>query len=258
MAGRIQPNLEPFSPMKRLIQGDGRPENRVLKFEHVAVAAALLLAQTPSSFAQSVIMSETTQVRLSVSIGADDRLTLKALVTTSSGVGVPGGTVRFVDETTLNVLGWAKVTAPGIVVDELGPGPHRLRADYSGTMDFLPLMVQPSQSAVVAHYVRGASDVSVSSSINPCTPGAVVTLRAVITGDDGPPTGAVTFRDGDLVLASHVGLDRTGAASFTTSALSQGARSIVAEYEGDGNNAPASSPQLLQQVGIAQMQISLD
>ncbi|MEH2475819.1 hypothetical protein V1281_003006 [Nitrobacteraceae bacterium AZCC 2161] len=183
-------------------------------------------------------------------------MTLTASVITLQGGGVPGGTIQFIDETTLAVLGWADVTKPSIVVDHLPPGQHRFRADYSGTMNYLPLMVQPSQSAVLVQNVRGTPDVSVSSSDNPCAPGALVTLTALISSPDGPPTGAVTFRDGTQVLAAHIGLDRAGMASFTTSALSDGARAITAEYEGDGTHAPAASRRLLQDVGDVRMQSS--
>jgi hypothetical protein len=184
------------------------------------------------------------------------RTTLTASVITLQGGGVPGGTIQFIDEVTLAVLGWADVTKPSIVVDHLLPGQHRFRADYSGTMNYLPLMVQPSQSAVLVQNVRGAPDVSVSSSDNPCAPGALVTLTAVISSPDGLPTGAVTFRDGTHILAAHVGLDRAGTASFTTSALSDGARAITAEYEGDATHAPAVSRRLLQDVGDVRMQSS--
>jgi hypothetical protein len=202
------------------------------------------------SSAQSIIQSESTHVTLVSFSDSAGRTTLTASVTTLQGGGVPGGTIQFVDEATLAVLGWADVAKPSIMVDHLPPGQHRFRADYSGTMNYLPLMVQPSQSVVLVQNVRRAPDVSVSSSDNPCALGALVTLTAVISSPDGPPRGAVTFRDGTQVLAAHVGLDRAGTASFTTSALLDGARAITAEYEGDGTYAPAASRRLLQDVGV--------
>jgi hypothetical protein len=59
----------------------------------------------------------------------------------------------------------------------------------------------------------------------------------------------VTFSDGRSVIAAHVALDRSGTASFTTSALTDGPRNIVAEYEGDGEHAAAVSRELVQDVG---------
>ncbi len=219
--------------------------------------AAIAVSVSPSfSTAQSVIQSEPTRVTLQAFSDAAGHLTLRAAVTTAQGGGVPGGTIQFVDETTLAVLGWTDVATPSIPVGRLSPGQHRFRADYSGTLDFLPSVMQPSQSAALVQQVRGAPDVSVSSSDNPSLPGAPITLTAIISSQDGPPTGAVTFRDGPDVLAAHVALTRAGTASFTTSALADGLRAITAEYEGDGTHAPAASPRLRQDVGDVRMSSS--
>jgi hypothetical protein len=214
------------------------------------------MAQSPGSNAQSIIASDLTRTTLASSIDSAGRITLTATVVTERGGGVPGGTVRFVDETNLTLLGWADVASPSVTVDHLSEGLHRFRASYGGTADFLPVMVQPSQSTILVHTTRAAPGVLVSSSDNPSASGAVVTLTATITGRGGIPKGAVTFRDGDHVLAAHVGLDRAGAASFTTSALADGARKITAEYEGDAMHASAASSALVQDVGMARIRSS--
>jgi hypothetical protein len=96
-------------------------------------------------------------------------------------------------------------------------------------------------------------DVVLSSSQNPSAPGQLVTLTAVVTCEAGPPKGTVTFSDGGSVIAAHVALDRGGAASFTTSALIDGPRAIVAVYEGDDAHALAVSPRLVQDVGAVRI-----
>ena len=92
-------------------------------------------------------------------------------------------------------------------------------------------------------------DVELSSTQNPSLPGEAVTLTAVVHSSAGIPSGTVTFRDIDAVLADHVRLDSNGVASFTTSALSEGSRRIVAVYDGDANNHAARSRRLAQSVG---------
>jgi hypothetical protein len=212
------------------------------------VLAALFVLAWPSlSSAQSIILSEPSRVTLVAAPDRDGGVRLTATVTTEQGTGVPGGTIQFIDDSTLAVLGWADVASPSIRADNLSPGQHRIHADYSGTMDFLPLMVQPSRSATLAETVRGLPEVTVSSSDNPSKPGQMVTLTAVV-GEDA--RGMVTFRDGGRPIASHVGLDRAGVASFTTSALPDGSRAITAEYEGDTAHAPAVSSRLVQDVGV--------
>ena len=214
---------------------------------HRAVIAASLACPTAAS-AQSIVESELTRTTLASSVDASGHTVLTASVMTASGSGVPGGIVRFIDETNLSLLGWADAGHPSIVIDRRLDGEHRFRAAYSGTANFLPVMFQPSQSGILVQTMRAVPNVLVSSSDNPCESGAVVTLTAAIAVRGDMPTGAVTFRDGERVLADHVELDRSGVASFTTSALADGSREITAEYSGDMTHTPASS-QFAQDVG---------
>lgn len=223
---------------------------------HLVVVAGIVIASPAGAFAQSIIHSESTHTTLTSSVGAAGRTTLTADVTTERGGGVPGGIVRFIDEATLTVLGWVDVATPSLTIDRLPTGPDRFRADYLGTSDYLPLMVQPSRSVVLSATTRSMPAVVLSSSDNPCAPGSVVTLTAAISGRDGVPKGAVTFRDGEQILAAHVGLDRAGMASFTTSALADGSRPITAEYEGDTTHAPAASQRLTLDIGVAHLRNS--
>lgn len=216
-----------------------------------AIALALVVVALPIH-AQSVVMSEPTRVTLSASaaaVNAGEGVTLVAAVTGAHGQAVPGGTITFVDETTLCVLGWRDVSAPAFAVDGLPAGAHLIHASYSGTADFLPSVIQPSQSGLTVITVREPVEVNVSSSDNPSAPGQAITLTATVRGTAAEPTGAVTFSDGATILASHIALDRKGRASFTTSALADGARAIVAIYEGDGEHGRAVSQRLLQDVG---------
>jgi hypothetical protein len=222
----------------------------------VALAVLLALLSAEAASAQSTVIDEPTSVTLISSAnpaGDGHGITLTALVTTAEGEGVPGGTIQFVDETTMTVLGWADVATPSITVNNLPTGRHLIRAEYSGTTEFQPMVVQPSQSEVLTQIELATPDVFVSSSQNPSVPGQVVTLTAMVTSQLGTPRGTVTFRDGRRVIAAHVGLDRSGIASFTTSALTDGSQDIVAQYEGDGEHAAAASPQLVQDVGTAQI-----
>jgi hypothetical protein len=220
----------------------------------VFLAVVLALLSVEAASAQSTVIDEPTSVTLMSSANpAGGGITLTALVMTAEGGGVPGGTIQFVDETTMAVLGWADVATPSITVNNLATGRHLIRAEYSGTTEFQPMVVQPSQSEVLTQVELVTPDVFVSSSQNPSVPGQIVTLTAMVTSHIGTPRGTVTFSDGRSVIAAHVGLDRSGTASFTTSALNDGTRGIVALYEGDGEHAAAASPRLVQDVGTAQI-----
>jgi Big-like domain-containing protein len=223
----------------------------------LAVVFALSLSSAGAAYAQSTQSTVVTLKSFNNPRGAGGSVTFTASVTTEQGGGVPGGTIQFIDETTMAVLGWANVAAPSITVGNLPTGRHLIRADYSGTMDFLPLVVLPSQSALLTQMVLVTPDVTVSSSQNPSGPGQLVTLTAMVTSNIGTPKGTVTFSDGRSVIAAHVGLDRSGTASFTTSALTDGPRAIVARYEGDGEHASAVSQRLVQDVGAVHARTTL-
>lgn len=55
------------------------------------------------------------------------------------------------------------------------------------------------------------------------------------------PTGKVNFFDGGLSIGNAT-LDSTGSANMTTSSLAGGLHTLVAQYAGDANFAPADSP----------------
>uniref|UniRef100_Q07RB1 Bacterial Ig-like domain-containing protein n=1 Tax=Rhodopseudomonas palustris (strain BisA53) TaxID=316055 RepID=Q07RB1_RHOP5 len=206
--------------------------------------AVLLIAGSVALRAQSVILSETTRVTLTSSmhpVPAGQPFTLTASVTTPQGGAVPGGTVQFIDEMTLNVLGRAEAARPSIEVRGLPPGRHAIRAEYSGTDAFLPLVVQPSQSAALELMVQAVPQLVLASSRNPSRSGEVVTLTAKVSAPGAIPTGTVTFRACDAVIAAGVTLDGAGLASFITSALPEGDCPINVAYHGDAIHAPATS-----------------
>jgi hypothetical protein len=211
----------------------------------------LLIAASSAGHAQSVILSETTLVTLTSStqvVAAGQKVTLTASVTTPQGGAVPGGTVQFIDQDTLNVLGWADAARPTIEVSALLPGRHAIRADYSGTDAFLPLVVQPSQSAPLQLMVQAVPQLVLASSHNPSRPGELVTLTVKVSASGAIPTGTVTFRAGDAVIAADVALDSFGVASFITSALPEGTCPIQVAYHGDAIHAPVTPSALDQSV----------
>jgi hypothetical protein len=220
---------------------------------NVIAFIALVVGCPVAARAQSIIESETTRVTLSSVTEAPGRVVLTASVVTDRGVGVPGGTIQFIDEDNLAVLGWADVARPSITVDNIAAGMHRFRAVYSGSADYLPLMIQSSQSATLHQRIRAITDIAVTFSAGSTETGALITLTATLTSPAGVPTGSVMLRNGSKILASHVGLDRSGIASFTTSALGDGVRSVTAQYAGDALHEPARSEEVMVDVGAVRI-----
>jgi hypothetical protein len=89
---------------------------------------------------------------------------------------------------------------------------------------------------------RAATTVTLSASSATPIVGRSVTITAAVTSTQGTPTGNVVFSDGTKQLGS-VALAQ-GVATYTTSALSLGAHSIVASYAGDTTFLGAQSSKL--------------
>lgn len=159
---------------------------------------------------------------------------------TSPTVGVPGGSVTFLEGTTplqtvtLDANGLARFTATS-----LGLGSHTITADYrrdassSGSSDSLTQAVTQFNQAPTTTRVVATPPTS--------APGQAVTFRATVAraaGGTGVPTGSVTFLDGTTPL----GTDplAAGVATFTTTALGLGSHAITARYLGDPNFAVSS------------------
>ncbi|HSP41502.1 MAG TPA: Ig-like domain repeat protein, partial [Luteolibacter sp.] len=80
---------------------------------------------------------------------------------------------------------------------------------------------------------------------NPTDIGLSVTFTATVSG--GSPTGTVSFYDGLTLLGSSP-LDGSFQASVSTTALPEGTRNVVAQYQGDATYASSTSAPLSVQV----------
>ncbi|WP_435015620.1 choice-of-anchor Q domain-containing protein [Tundrisphaera sp. TA3] len=147
------------------------------------------------------------------------------------GEPVAGGRVRFIApdgpatarldaaSATIGADGRASVIA---TANELG-GSYSVVAGAAGASEVAFALANASGATVVRLLVEPASP----------APGRPITFTATVGGAPGAtPTGFVTFREGEAVLAV-VPLDADGRASFSTTALGPGPHAITAEYGGD-------------------------
>ncbi len=176
-------------------------------------------------------------------------LSFSARVTANqAGSGNPSGSVTFFVD---NVQFGTPVTisagsATSLAVTTLTPGPHAVRADYSGDVAFEAASGNFTQTV----NKLGTTVVVTSSTPNPSTFGQAVLLKAKVNpaaGAPTSPTGSVTFFDGATSLGTGT-VDAAGVAQVTTSGLVVGSRSITASYSGDGTFAASTSSSGLTQV----------
>ena len=92
-----------------------------------------------------------------------------------------------------------------------------------------------------------STSTTLTSSPNPSLVLSSVTFTATVTGQDGAPTGTVTFTSDGKTIGTGT-LNSTGTATLSTSALSIGTHTIIATYGGDSANSSSISASLSQVV----------
>lgn len=192
-----------------------------------ASATTTVLTASPSGpvvFGQTVVLTAT-------------------VANSTAGGGTPTGTVTFLDGTTslgngtLDASGTATLSTAALSAGSA----HALTAMYNGAGVFMASTSAPFSLTVT----KASTTITVTASPNPATTGQATTFTAIVSATgtgSGTPTGTVTFQDGTTTLGTGT-LDGQGHATFSTSTLATGQRTITAVYAGDGNfNTITSTP----------------
>jgi hypothetical protein len=152
----------------------------------------------------------------------------------------------------------------GFTIDYTGvPAPsnagiYRFTAQSKQSGGVFKTLKSGSPTVTVNNPAKATSTTSVSSALNPSVYGDSVTFTASVSGSGpGSPTGTVTFRDGDVVIAT-VTLDAQGHASASTNRFSvpDSPAWITAEYSGNTNFNGSLSATLMQDVSPAPATLS--
>jgi sugar lactone lactonase YvrE len=188
-------------------------------------------AGSTSSATQLTVSKANTTATLSANPSTStfgQAVTLTATLLPSSATG----SVQFYSGNTL--LGSANVSGgqAQFSTTALPTGTNSLSAVYSGDANDAATTANPIQQTVN----KASTATSLTSSPNPSTVGASVTLTATVTPSGA--TGTVQFFNGSTLLGS--GNLSSGKAQFTTAALPAGTNSLTATYTGDSNYASSS------------------
>jgi Bacterial Ig-like domain (group 3)/PKD domain len=114
-------------------------------------------------------------------------------------------------------------------------------------------------SPVIEAFALAPTTVALTSSGSPSVHGAKVTFTAKVTPitEGGPaPTGTVEFLEGTTVLGSATPSNK-GIATFSSSSLGAGKRTIVAAYRGDTHNEPSESAGYVETITKASTKVAL-
>jgi hypothetical protein len=211
--------------------GDGRPDIAAIlndgEFAAVQLASAARLTTTaitaspnPSLYGLNV--------------------TLTATVSPAAGTATIPGSVTFYNGTTDLGAAVLKNGVATLLVSTLPLGADVLSAAYNGDPYYLP-----STSATVGQQVNIApTSTTLYTAPNPSAVGQTVALVARIS--PAAATGTVTFYRGSTAMGSAAVID--GAATITTSTLSQGPHSLTATYLGSVDYTPSVSSIVTQLV----------
>jgi Bacterial Ig-like domain (group 3) len=205
------------------------------------------LSSTSAAHTQTVSKASTTTTLSSSNNPSTfgGSVTFRAIV--SSAAGAPPNTeiVKFMDGTTTLGTGSLAAGVASFTTSALTAGTHKIKATYAGDSSY-----SGSSSLVLSQLVKGLPTTStVSSNLNPSVYGQTITFKATVVDNSksGTPTGTVTFKSGTTILAKGIALSG-GTASFATSTLAVGIKSITVTYSGDTKYAVSTSAAISQTV----------
>jgi alpha-tubulin suppressor-like RCC1 family protein len=175
-------------------------------------------------------------------------LSAPALTSATNATGAAGQAFTFTVMGN-NVLGYSATGLPGWLALDGATGILSGTPPAAGLFNITTVATNAfgSTSGNLAITILTPTTVSVVSSLNPAGSGASVTFTATVTPSAG--SGTVTFKDGATTLGT--GTLSGSTATFATSALSMGDRSITAEYSGDASYYSSISSPLIQTVNAS-------
>ena len=167
-------------------------------------------------------------------VGAAVTITAKV---TGNG-GTPTGTVNFIaNGATLASAVLAAGTA-SFTTSTLAPGAYSITASYLGD----PADAPSTSTAIneIVGLIPTTTSLGSSTTTGP-TPQVVLVATVLNSATGVPPTGTVTFMSGTTVLGSAT-LNSSGVATLTPNLTGGVNYNIVANYAGDADHSPSSSP----------------
>jgi hypothetical protein len=177
---------------------------------------------------------------------ADPDTSLTFTATVAVGGATPVGAVTFLENG--EPLGSADLDANGVATfssSALAPGTHVVTAVFAASPGFTA-----STSAPLAQTIRASTLTTLTTSANPASLGAALTLAATVGSDGATPSGTVTFFDGAVPLGSSA-LDASGLATLVTGALSPGPHVLTAAFAATPDFTASTSAPLDQLVRTA-------
>jgi len=195
-------------------------------------------ASTSPALSQQILI---TQTATTLSTSASSSLAGKPVtftVTVTSSTGIPTGIVTIsngsatLGQATLNTQGTATFTT-----STLSLGTLSLSATYAGDTNYVASTSTPLQQIISL----ATTALTLAGPTAAIDAGTALSVSTTLSSNGVAPTGSLTLRDGNAVIATQ-SVSATGSFLFSTSGLSIGTHTLTTAYAGDSDNASAVSP----------------
>jgi hypothetical protein len=219
----------------------------------VSVTYGATTAETQTQIPRFADTSQLTPIYNLISCLPPTRLSF----TTQPVNGIAGLALPAVTVEALDVLGNVTASTPSVTVTSTPAAVNSTVTAAGGVATFSNLIFGSPGSYTLnassnglagatstSFTIKTPTNVTLSSTANPARYGQSITLTAVVS--PAPPSGLVTFYDGTTVLGT--GSLSGGQASFITSQLNSGTRTLRARYGGNQTLLPGISSPFAQAV----------
>lgn len=196
-------------------------------------------AANTASLTELIVQASTVTVGSSVNPSVSGVNVVFTAKVAGAGTTVPTGQVTFSDGGVL--LGTATLDATGaasVQTATLAVGSHTIAASYAGDNNYYA-----SSGSLIQTVQSASTQMQLTASANPATYSQALSFVATVGSNGGVATGSVSFTVDGTVLGSAL-LNAGGVATLTTSSLTPGPHTVVANYAGDGKASASSSTPL--------------
>jgi hypothetical protein len=193
--------------------------------------------------AGSPVSTSTTLTPSATKVTQGSSVSFTAKVTSSTGTGLPTGTVVFRNGSA--TLGSVALNASGVAAystTSLPVGAATITAVYAGS-SIDSSSTSPAVSVTVAAGTLISTTTKLTASATSIKQGASVSFTATVAASKGTavPAGTVVFHNSSTTLGS-VTLNSSGVAVYSTTSLTPGTDSITASYGGSSTDSSSTSP----------------
>jgi len=172
--------------------------------------------------------------------------TVNFIFTMTGGAAITSAVIPLMqyDDPNFGGVGNGIATYP---VSDLALGVTHVAVHYNGRSDG---GVDPANSTPLDYTItpvpgNTVTATALTASANSVPSASPLTLTATVTAGGSPvTTGTVTFTEGANTVASSIGLDSSGIATYTSSAFTAGSHTVIASYGGDVTYATSTSSPL--------------